>query len=379
MPMHGGPPRSSYIAPVRALEHESKALLAAAIFLGVGLVIGGVTLWGGSWPLFGAHSVGQVAAVVGAVSAILSFPAAYVPSVSGENGWHRRHTPHLSRTKRAFDTFGLAVCHGAIILLSILTVFTLMQSVFGDVKFDVLAGSICVGVASSISAYFSYLSGANVSSTSLANVFVVFLVSGGVASMLAATDSRWFDMNLSALGITDGFAGFTFNVTVALSGVIIIVLADYLVNDVDTVFKRRPHYRPWRTRVIRWSFLGLGVSLVTIGLVPVNQSLIVHNIAANALTVIFLFLLIFNWMIVPGFPAMFYIADWILVASLAVAAVLYYPVQYFNLTSYEMLTGSLIFCWIVIFVRNSSAALADGDGIAHATVIPPKGATVFTP
>ncbi|MBA8828732.1 hypothetical protein [Alpinimonas psychrophila] len=379
MPMHGGPPRTSYIAPVRALEHEAKALLAAAIFLGVGLLVGGLTMWGGVWPLFGANSVGQVAAAVGAISAILSFPAAYVPSISGEDGWHRRHTPHLSRTKRAFDTFGLAVCHGAIILLAILTIFTLMQSVFGDVKFDVLAGSICVGVASSISAYFSYLSGANVSSTSLANVFVVFLVSGGVASMLAATDSRWFDMNLSALGITDGFAGFTFNVTVALSGVIIIVLADYLVNDVDTVFKRRPHYRPWRTRVIRWSFLGLGVSLVIVGLIPVNQSLIVHNIAANALTIIFLFLLVFNRLIVPGFPAMFYIADWILVASLAVAAVLYYPVQYFNLTSYEMLTGSLIFCWIVIFVRNSSAALADGDDVARVPVAPPKRSIPLTP
>jgi hypothetical protein len=377
--MHGGPPRTSYIAPVRALEHEAKALLAAAIFLGVGLLVGGLTMWGGVRPLFGANSVGKVAAAVGAISAILSFPAAYVPSISGEDGWHRRHTPHLSRTKRAFDTFGLAVCHGAIILLVILTVFTLMQSVFGDVKFDVLAGSICVGVASSISAYFSYLSGANVSSTSLANVFVVFLVSGGVASMLAATDSRWFDMNLSALGITDGFAGFTFNVTVALSGVIIIVLADYLVNDVDTVFKRRPHYRPWRTRVIRWSFLGLGISLVIVGLIPVNQSLIVHNIAANALTIIFLFLLIFNRLIVPGFPAMFYIADWILVASLAVAAVLYYPVQYFNLTSYEMLTGSLIFCWIVIFVRNSSAALADGDDVARVPVVPPKGSIALTP
>ncbi|GAB2821031.1 hypothetical protein GCM10027022_09090 [Alpinimonas psychrophila] len=377
--MHGGPPRTSYIAPVRALEHEAKALLAAAIFLGVGLLVGGLTMWGGVWPLFGANSVGQVAAAVGAISAILSFPAAYVPSISGEDGWHRRHTPHLSRTKRAFDTFGLAVCHGAIILLAILTIFTLMQSVFGDVKFDVLAGSICVGVASSISAYFSYLSGANVSSTSLANVFVVFLVSGGVASMLAATDSRWFDMNLSALGITDGFAGFTFNVTVALSGVIIIVLADYLVNDVDTVFKRRPHYRPWRTRVIRWSFLGLGVSLVIVGLIPVNQSLIVHNIAANALTIIFLFLLVFNRLIVPGFPAMFYIADWILVASLAVAAVLYYPVQYFNLTSYEMLTGSLIFCWIVIFVRNSSAALADGDDVARVPVAPPKRSIPLTP
>ena len=382
MAEHGGPPRSSYVARGRALRQESRALLASAVFLVVGLVVGALAMWGGLWPLFGANSVGQVAAAVGSVSAILSFPAAYWPSITGENGRLPLHAPHLSRTKRIFDTVGLALGHGAIILLAILTLFTMMQSAFNGVKLDVLAGSICVGVAAAVSAYFSYLSGANVSSNSLATVFVVFFVSGGVASMLAASDSRWFDMNLSALGIADGVAGITFNLTVVFSGVIMIALADYLVNDMDTVFRRRPHYRPWRTRVIRWSFLGIGVSLVIIGLVSVNQSLIVHNIAANTLTVIFMLLLILNRAIVPGFPTMFYVSGWILVASMVAAAVLFYPVQYYNLTSYELLTGSLIFCWVVIFVRNASAALTDSDGIAptpFADTPDTKEAAVATP
>lgn len=379
MAAHGGVPGSSYIVPRRSLEHEARALLASVLFLCVGLLIGGLTMWGGLWPLFGANSVGQVAAAVGSVSAILSFPAAYWPSITGENGRLPLHAPRLSRTKRIFDTVGLALGHGAIILLAILTLFTMMQSAFDGVKLDVLAGSICVGVAAAVSAYFSYLSGANVSSNSLATVFVVFFVSGGVASMLAASDSRWFDMNLSALGIADGVAGITFNLTVVLSGVIMIALADYLVNDMDTVFRRRPHYRPWRTRVIRWSFLGIGVSLVIIGLVSVNQSLIVHNIAANTLTVIFMLLLILNRVIVPGFPTMFYVSGWILVASMVLAAFLFYPVQYYNLTSYEMLTGSLIFCWVVIFVRNASAALTDSDGIAPTPFADTKEGVVSTP
>lgn len=361
MALHGGPPRSSFIAPRRALEHEARALLASVIFLAIGLLIGGLTLRGGLWPLFGANSVGNVAAAAGAMSALLSFPAAYWPTIAEQNGWQRRTTPPLSRTKRVFDTVGLALCHGAIMALAILTAFTVMQTAFDGVLLDVLAGSICVGVAAAVSAYFSYLSGSNVSASSLATVFVVFFVSGGVTSMLAATNPRWFELNLSVLGIADGVAGLTFNLTVVLSGVIMITLADYLVNDIDTVFHRRGHYRPWRTRVIRWSFLGIGFSLVIVGLVPVNQSLIVHNIAANALTVIFVLLLILNRVIVPGFPTMFYIAGWILVGSMVLAGFLFYPVQYFNLTSYEMLTGALIFCWIVVFVRSSSAALVDGD------------------
>jgi len=350
-------------------------LLASVIFLVVGLSIGALALWGHVWPLFGANSVGQVAAAAGAMSAVLSFPVAYWPAVSGENGWLPPHTPKLSRGKRLFDTLGLALCHGAIILLAILTAFTLMQSAFDGVKLDVIAGSICVGVASAVSAYFAYLSGAKVSASSLATVFVVFFVSGAVASMLAASDSRWFDMNLSALGIADGLAGITFNLTVALSGVIMIALADYLVNDIDTVFRRRPVYRRWRTQVIRWSFLGIGISLLVVGTMTVNDSLIVHNIASNALTVIFALLLIVNRVIVPGFPVMFYLSGWILVGSMIVAAFLFYPVHYFNLTSYEMLTGSLVFCWIVIFVRNSSAALADGDGLVHAVAAPGEPAT----
>lgn len=145
MAAHGGVPGGSCIVPRRGLEHESRALLVSVLFLCVGLLIGGLTMWGGLWPLFGANSVGQVAAAVGSVSAILSFPAAYWPSITGENGRLPLHAPRLSRTKRIFDTVGLALGHGAIILLAILTLFTMMQSAFDGVKLDVLAGSICVG------------------------------------------------------------------------------------------------------------------------------------------------------------------------------------------------------------------------------------------
>ncbi len=347
--------------PPHALRHEGRALLASVVFLFVGLTIGACAFWGHVWPLLGANSVGQVAGAAGAMSATLSFPLAYWPSISGENGWLPPHTPVLSRSKRVFDTIGLALCHGAIILLAILTAFTLMENAFTGVTLDVLSGSLCVGVASAVAAYFSYLSGSKVSASSLATLFVVFFVSGAVASMLAASDSNWYEKNLSALGITDGLAGVTFNLTVVLSGVIMIVLSDYLVNDVDTVFRRSVAYRPWRTRVIRWSFLAIGLCLVVVGTVTVNESLIVHNIASNALTVIFAVLLMLNRLLVPGFPAMFYGVGWLLVASMVFAGFLFYPVQYYNLTSYEMLTGALVFCWIVVFVRNSSAALADGD------------------
>jgi hypothetical protein len=361
MAEHGGPPRETFVARPHALYVESRALSASLIFLALGVLVGLVVFDGRTWSLFGGGSIGQVAAIVGALSAAIVFPIAYWPTTAGPHGWLTANAPRLTPTKRVFDTVGLSLSLAAIVLLSILTVFTLMESAFDGVRLDGLASSMCVGVAASISAYFTYLSGARVSATSLATVFVIFFCGGAVASMLATSDRRWFELNVSALGISVGVAGLTFNLTVALSGVILMVLCDYLVNDIDIFFRRQRHYRPWRTRVIRWSFLGMGASLVVVGLVPVNQSVMVHNIAANALTIIFVLMLVFSRSVVPGFPLMFYVSGWFLIVSLIIAAVLFYPAQYYNLTSYEMVTGVLIFCWIIIFVRTASAARSDSD------------------
>ena len=45
----------------------------------------------------------------------------------------------------------------------------------------------------------------------------------------------------------------------------------------------------------------------------------------------------------------------IVAAALIIGAVLFYPVQYWNLTAFELVAFAIIFAWIAIFIRYISA------------------------
>jgi hypothetical protein len=49
----------------------------------------------------------------------------------------------------------------------------------------------------------------------------------------------------------------------------------------------------------------------------------------------------------------------VLVAGLLAGAWLYLGKGYLNLTAFELITTGIIFAWLIVFVRNLAAGLAD--------------------
>jgi hypothetical protein len=352
--------RQTRLAPAQRIE--ARALLLSLGGLGLGLLIGLASFWDSRTPLFGQDSVGQAAAITGAGVTLFAFPLAYWPSISAPQEWVTPAAPRLSLPKRVLDTVGLTLAHSAIMLLGILTAFALIQGAFVGAELDAWAASAGVGLATSVAAYFAFLSGARVSSSSLAVVFVVFLTSGAVASMLTSSNPEWWKYNLSVLGVPTAASSFTFNATMCLSGLVMSVLADYLTNDIDLVARRHTHYRAWKTVAVRWAFVSIGLCLVVVGLIPVDVSLLVHNIAAKALGVIFIGLLALVPVLLPHFSRVFLVTSWIIALALVLATGLYYFGSYYNLTGYELLSASLIFSWIIVLVRTAAAAANGSDG-----------------
>jgi hypothetical protein len=52
----------------------------------------------------------------------------------------------------------------------------------------------------------------------------------------------------------------------------------------------------------------------------------------------------------------------VFLAAIVVAAVLWFPVGYYNLTAVELIAGLLIFSWLIVLIRNLAAVDADRLG-----------------
>ena len=62
---------------------------------------------------------------------------------------------------------------------------------------------------------------------------------------------------------------------------------------------------------------------------------------------------------VPSISPAFAALGWVFLAAIVVAAVLWFPVGYYNLTAVELIAGLLIFSWLIVLIRNLAAVDAN--------------------
>jgi len=76
----------------------------------------------------------------------------------------------------------------------------------------------------------------------------------------------------------------------------------------------------------------------------------------------FLVLLIGIPYLLPGFPRTFYLISYLSAAAVIGAAALWEPIGYYNLTSLELIGAAVLFSWMVVFIRNIAALVAQLRG-----------------
>ncbi|WP_166870946.1 MULTISPECIES: DUF998 domain-containing protein [unclassified Salinibacterium] len=348
-----------------AVTVESRALLAAAIALLVGALVGVIVFNGQPAALFGTGSVGLVAAITGVGVALAAFVVSYTLSFRNPaNAWRRT----VALPRLVLDIVALAFTHAAIVLLLTLVVFSQLQGAFLGLTLDAWTASLSTGIVVAAFGYFVYLSASGITTYTLSTLLAVFLISGALTSMLTANDANWWQYNFSSLGAGDGLSPTAFNLTMVISGVVITTLADYLATDLDGWARRHPHYKRWRIAALRWALVAIGVCLIGVALVPVSLSEITHNIFATGMVVIFFALVLGIRFLIPGFHAAFFAVTTAVLVALTIATVLFFPVGYYNLTGFELISGALVFVWLILFTRNVGAALADNGDQASAPV-----------
>ncbi|MFF2372225.1 DUF998 domain-containing protein [Agromyces sp. NPDC058110] len=333
---------------------ESAALLVGSAFFVLGGLVSLVVFWGRDLPISGSGSLGEFAAIGGGVAALLAFVAGrYVADRTPNPALRSEIGTGLSSPEAKlhwFDVAALAIAHGIIALLGWLALSTVLELCFRDAVVFSLPASALAGVALALSAYASFLSSVRMTPMLLSLVLAVFLVVGVLASMLSASDEHWWQENLSALGMTDDISALAFNLTLAIAGAIVTIVARYATAALPAT---DPVDRKGRNSV-RLLLILIGIFLACVGIFHVDDFFWVHNSVATGMAVCFAILVFRLPGLVRSIPRVFVLLGYVYVAVIVVVAV-FFATGYYNLTAVELVAACLIFSWIIVFLRTAGA------------------------
>ncbi|BDZ54953.1 hypothetical protein GCM10025870_20260 [Agromyces marinus] len=228
--------------PTRTTEStESTALIIGAIAFVVATPIGLIAFWGRELPISGPDSLGMYVAIGAAIVAALAFaagrlvlrrrfgPAPADPDVEDAAAARSASGPRGAEPPRLlwFDVLALSIAHAVIAMLGWVGLADVLEQSFVGAPVFVLPGAILLGVALALTAYVCFLSSVRMTPMLLSIVLAVFLVVGVITAMLSSSDPQWWQMNLSALGMTDDISALAFNLTLVIAGAIVTIVARY--------------------------------------------------------------------------------------------------------------------------------------------------------
>ncbi len=103
-------------------------------------------------------------------------------------------------------------------------------------------------------------------------------------------------------------------------------------------------------RTVSTLFVVMGVMLACVGIFPVDVNLLLHNLSASGMAVMFLVLLIGGPRFLRGMPRTYFVSAWSFLGALVVS-IIAFVTTYFSLTAFEIIVFALIFGWIAVFIR----------------------------
>ena len=341
---------------------ESRATQLAVGAFVVAAILTTLIMLGRRLPLAGEGSLGNIAAWCAGAGAGLAYLLAHL--VETKRGLHRWRG-ELPRAKRIFDAFALTLATGMLAYLAIMAIASLFQLGFQGLTVDPVGGGVLAGAAAAAMTYIGALVGSRVTSESIALLATLQLFTGTMASMVSSPDASWWQLHFSQLGNEAGQSGYRFNVSLIITGFVLIALSNYIGNDVRHGLVARDADDPKLVRLLSWLFAAIGICMAIAGAVPDAENIVVHVGAASGMLVVFAVLVFVSLRRIVDVPRELAVFSLIVVVGIVVAVLLWVPFGYYNLTGTEFMAASLLFAWLTVYVRTL-AAYAVPRGIAPA-------------
>jgi hypothetical membrane protein len=338
-------------SPVRTETEAAIGGLIAGVLAGLFAAFAFV---GRLTPIWGGWSVGSAAMIAVAVACLAASVTGYWRSRT-QPGQRWRLT--LPVWKFAVDTLAVAVVHVAIAAIATFGAFTILQQGFRDLLVDGYAATAAVSVGAGLATYVVYLSVSKLTTVTMSQLLVVFMTLGTFASMSISTDPHWWRYHFSHLGTFGDRGSGLFNVTLIVAGVLVTTFALYVDRDLRLLHERGTIRYRWSASAVSTLFVLLGIALAGIGAVPINVSVIVHNVFSAGASIVFAVMLLSAPVLLRGMPWQFFLVTGGFFLALVGAGMLHFVLNYFNLTAFELVAYIILFGWIAVFVRFLAAVL----------------------
>ncbi|MDO5734861.1 MAG: hypothetical protein Q4P15_00135 [Propionibacteriaceae bacterium] len=339
--------------PAKSIQVESTALYWALTAGALGAVFGliiGLAL--PSIALAGTNSFGMAASIASGVAAAATAAVAYrrMRGLTGQE-WRRS----LSTWTFTVNTIAVVLVHAVLAALATLAVYLIIDRSFIGAPLGVFWSVVLMAVTVGITTYFVYLSVSKITTRAMSTLLLWFVTIGTFTATLTASDPLWWEIHFSHLGTFRDLSGYTFNGTLVVGGMLVTTFAAYVTHDLRALVARGCLTYAACPRIVSTLFVAMGVFLAGVGLVPVDISLLVHNLFAMGLAVVYLGLLVSGPKVLRGMPRAYFLASWAFLAALLVSLALT-GVRFFGITAFEIIVFALIFGWITVFIRFSGVA-----------------------
>ncbi len=367
-------------APARLTVEGAGIVAGAAVFVVVG-VVALLLFWGRTLPIAGPNSVGQFVAIAGGIIAFLAYIAgrlwrregltpfqtgkssrAQVPRSQAPSALGSREGSALPASSTAgvdiFDTFAIALAHGILALLGWLVLGAVLANGFQDATVYHLSATVLAAAAAGVTGYAVFLSAAQMDLMRLSTVLATFAVVGILTSMLSAPDPHWWQLHLSALGMTQSVSSLAFNITLIVAGVIVTAIARY-ATDARGIQDAKRRSAVLRVRV---GLILIGVLLACVGIFTLNISVTLHNVSAVGMVLVFALVVFWVRRALPNAPASFFVLGYAFFGAIVLMLV-FFAVGYYVLTAAELVAGVLVFSWLIVYLRVSGAAAAEAENV----------------
>lgn len=342
--------------PIRQLQSKMEIFAdrIALRFAGVAALLAGLLTWMLNFgrnpiPFAGA---GGLAMLIFYCSVITAFGASAAGFALGIRTRNALVEPDLQRSWK-LPMIPLALAYALVTALLVRIALQFVDLAFQDLALPSVYAVLVAGTTCGLITYKVTGHATQTSMRSVLGIFAIILVAGIAISAIDENNPLWWKESFSFLGESHSTDRFVFNGTLILSGFLFIILQQFFMDQFARLHEMGL-LSAAKTRLVRFSLIGIGVALVLVGLIPfgVNDLMnSLHSGAAYALIAIMLAHMIFARRLLPFFPREFYAMTWLMVGATIVALALHL-LGSINTVGIELVGFIIAGAWFMLFAKN---------------------------
>ena len=324
--------------------------LGAGLSAGIlGAILGLVFTW--LWPempLSGTGSFGELSAIAAGVVTAVSTSLGY---------WRSRHSVGqewrlaLAPWKFGVNAVSVVLVHTILAVLATIAGYFVLGEGFIGLTMVPFWAAVLLAINLGLAAHFSYVSASRMTTQRMSSLLMTFMLIGTLTATVTTPDPDWWKLHFSHLGSFEGsISSWIFNGTLIAGGLLVTTFGVYVAHDMHALVDRGILKRDNAPRIVSVVFVVMGIMLAGVGLVPVDVNLLIHNLSATGMAIVFLGLLVSAPRVLQGMPRTFFLVTWGFLAAMVLSVVLFVS-TFFGLTAFEIIVFALVFAWIAVFIR----------------------------